>query len=233
MKPNILICGRSGSGKSTSLRNLDPKKTIILNIERKQLPFKNARDFEMNVSVADLDKYHELFDQAIKSDKADTLVIESFTGLTEIIYREARNRYKGYDLWDFYNREIDRALHKSKDTNKNIIFTAIDDVLEGESGISERCVKVDGKVWRKKVEKEFLIVLYTEIDKTKDGMEYVFVTNTDGYNSAKSPMEMLEYREPNDISEIIKKSKEYYGETNGKTEKGKSSRSAKVTEQSS
>ena len=71
----------------------------------KQLPFKNAKDFEMNVAVPDLDKYHELFDQAIQSDKADTLIVESFTGLTEIIYREARKRYKGYDLWDFYNRE--------------------------------------------------------------------------------------------------------------------------------
>lgn len=216
MKPNILICGRSGSGKSTSLRNLDPKKTIILNIERKQLPFKNAKEFEMNVPVATLDKYHELFDQAIQSDKADTIVIESFTGLTEVIYREARNRYKGYDLWDFYNREIDRALHKSKDADKNVIFTAIDDILEGESGISERCVKVDGKVWRKKVEKEFLIVLYTEIERTDDGLQYVFVTNTDGYNSAKSPMDMLKHKEPNDVAEILKKSKEYYEEPDKK-----------------
>lgn len=39
IKDNILIIGQSGVGKSTSLRNLDGGKTIILNTERKRLPF--------------------------------------------------------------------------------------------------------------------------------------------------------------------------------------------------
>ena len=44
MKPNILVVGPSGSGKSTSLASLNPKVTAVLNTERKQLPFKNAKE---------------------------------------------------------------------------------------------------------------------------------------------------------------------------------------------
>ena len=39
MKPNIFICGPSGTGKSTSMRNLPPERTVILNTEQKALPF--------------------------------------------------------------------------------------------------------------------------------------------------------------------------------------------------
>jgi len=39
----IAVVGSSGSGKSTSLRNLDPKQTFIINVAGKSLPFKGFR----------------------------------------------------------------------------------------------------------------------------------------------------------------------------------------------
>jgi ABC-type phosphate/phosphonate transport system ATPase subunit len=39
----IAIVGSSGSGKSTSIRTLDPKETFIINIASKPLPFKGWR----------------------------------------------------------------------------------------------------------------------------------------------------------------------------------------------
>ena len=44
-KPLIGIVGSSGSGKSTSLRNLPADKTIIIDLERKGLPFREAKNF--------------------------------------------------------------------------------------------------------------------------------------------------------------------------------------------
>lgn len=38
----IGIVGASGTGKSSSLRNLDPNKTFIINVQGKQLPFKGS-----------------------------------------------------------------------------------------------------------------------------------------------------------------------------------------------
>jgi short-subunit dehydrogenase involved in D-alanine esterification of teichoic acids len=38
----IAIVGPSGTGKSTAVRTLDPKETFIINVARKELPFKGA-----------------------------------------------------------------------------------------------------------------------------------------------------------------------------------------------
>ena len=40
MAQSVLIIAESGSGKSTSIRNLDPNDTVIINIANKPLPFK-------------------------------------------------------------------------------------------------------------------------------------------------------------------------------------------------
>ena len=109
MKPNIIIVGPSGSGKSTSLSSLNPKTTAVLNTERKQLPFKNAKEF-MNVPIKSVSEFHSALDKAMESDKIKTIVIESFTSLIEIIFREADIRYKGFDVWSYYNKEIDKVL---------------------------------------------------------------------------------------------------------------------------
>ena len=45
----IAIMGSSGTGKSTSLRNLDPTKTCIINVSKKPLPFKNAKQYKEGI----------------------------------------------------------------------------------------------------------------------------------------------------------------------------------------
>lgn len=37
-----LIMGASGTGKSTSIKTLDPKETVIFNVLKKRLPFKGS-----------------------------------------------------------------------------------------------------------------------------------------------------------------------------------------------
>ena len=40
---NFVIClGASGSGKSTSIKTLDPKETVVINVLGKRLPFKGS-----------------------------------------------------------------------------------------------------------------------------------------------------------------------------------------------
>ena len=190
MKPNIIIVGPSGSGKSTSLSSLNPKVTAILNTERKQLPFKNAKEF-MNVPIKTVAEFHTALDKAMESDKIKVIVIESFTSLIEIIFREADIRYKGFDVWSYYNKEIDRILDKSKNSDKYVVFTAIDGVYDGDNGVEERYVAVDGNRWKKRVEKEFVITLFTDIHKSDDGIKYRFRTNSIGRDSAKSPIDMF------------------------------------------
>jgi len=215
-KPLIAIVGHSGSGKSTSLRNLDPETTYILDLERKGFPFRNANRFNI-VPVENANAFPRLLDKVLKEDDCETVVVESFTKYVEQVNTLAVNSFKGYDIWSFYNRTIRNMLDSIKNDKATIIFTAVDDIVKipqitgGES--SHRRVKVQGKVHEGAIEKEFLMVLFTEVRKNEktEEMEYFFQTNTDGVTSAKTPMGMFDTQLiPNDIVTVLEKVKEYY-----------------------
>jgi hypothetical protein len=210
MKPNIIVVGKSGSGKSSSLRNLNPETTAVLNTERKQLPFRDAKKFK-NVHIPDLSTYKAAFKKAVESKAIDTIVIESFTSLIEMIYREADIRFKGFDVWSFYNKEVDNILNMSKNTEKNVVFLAIDGAYDGEDGVQERFVAVDGNRWKKRVEKEFVLCLFTDNHYSDQQAQYRFRTQSQGKDSAKSPMGMFEdlYID-NDLAQVIEKCDKYY-----------------------
>lgn len=213
MKPNIFICGPSGTGKSTSMRNLPHERTVILNVEQKALPFRKGVEFKLNVPIDSIQLFKTALSKAIENPKIDIIVIESFTSLTELIYMKAKTLYDGFDVWDFYKNEIKKIMEMSKNTDKYIIFLGIDQYVEGEAGVEERFIAVDGS-WKKKVEKEFVIVIYSEAKEINDKQEYRFITNKQpGYNklSAKSPMEMLPPIMENDINMILTKIDSYYG----------------------
>ena len=213
-KPIIGIVGGSGTGKSTSLRNLDPKTTIILDLERKGLPFKNTA-----FTIKDCDTLAALdreLKAAMDNKEVKVIVIESITKYFEMLLSQAQMMFKGFDVWSHYNRSIGNVLNRVKNDSAVIVFTAIDEIVkiptpEGTEQ-ARRSVAVKGKEWEGKVEKEFLVVFFTSVKKTKDGaMEYQFMTNTDGVCSAKSPMDMYAQQYiPNDLAAAIQQMETYY-----------------------
>ena len=48
-----MILGKSGTGKSTSIKSLDPKETVIINPLGKKLPFKGSSSLYSNVKFDD------------------------------------------------------------------------------------------------------------------------------------------------------------------------------------
>lgn len=77
MANGIVICGDSGSGKSTSIApdeelgiiGLDPKETFIINIKGKPLPFKGWKKHYIPITKDNLDKGNYLV-----STDVDTIV---------------------------------------------------------------------------------------------------------------------------------------------------------------
>ena len=214
-KAIIGIVGASGSGKSTSLRNLPTDKTRIIDLERKGLPFPNADDFNIT-SCANIKDFDAALDAALKDDKCEVIVIESFTKYVEVLIAFAQASFKGFDVWSFYNRNIRMMLDKVKNDRPVVFFTAVDEIVQiaqpsGDT-YNVRRVKVQGKQHEGCIEKEFLMVLFTEAKRGKDGkVEYVFQTNSDGITSAKTPMRMFNDRYiPNDVNEVINTAKQYY-----------------------
>lgn len=233
-KPNTFILGPSGTGKSTSIRNLNPETTVILNAERKALPFKKGRQFKKNVFVNTLAEFKKYFKKALESDGVEVIVVESFTSLCDIVSYSYKH-IEGFDFWKVYKEEIADILLNSKiSPSKYIFFIGIDQVIENADGIEERFIGVDGS-WKKKVEKEFVNVLYATTQKNENGeLDHVFITNKkEGYDkiSCKSPMDMFPSVIPNDLKLVCDYIDKYYElEEEPQPEKKKTAKIQKLTD---
>ena len=77
--------GDSGSGKSTSLRNLDPASTFIINIIGKQLPFKGSRKKYVKYNPKEnTGNYYETSDPD-KVNKILTIISEKLPHIKNVI----------------------------------------------------------------------------------------------------------------------------------------------------
>lgn len=222
--PNILILGPSGSGKSNSFRNMDPETTVILNMEQRILPFRNAIKFKRQRDITDYEQFKKLAygdplkaqKGAYSADNTEAIINDSLTSLIEQIGRKVAEKYKGYDYWAKYGDEIYNVLFEAKKSEKFVIFTSVEDIVQDENNLRYRSPKVEGKKMSgDAIVKEFDIVLHTTVNVVEGKSIYQFETNNDGTHPAKSPEGMLDRFMDNDLNLVIQKIKEYYGtETN-------------------
>lgn len=76
-----VILGKSGTGKSTSIKTLNPKETIIINVLGKRLPFKGSNSLynKENKNLFRLDDYTQvikLLDEVNKQQQVKNVVID-------------------------------------------------------------------------------------------------------------------------------------------------------------
>jgi len=209
--PNIFICGKSGSGKSSSLENLPSQRTIVLNAERKTLPFRGANKFDAQPFLDDWSEFATHLNAAMRSQTRDIIVIDSFTSAIEKLHNAAvRGERDGFDGWDRYRNCITDMMAAIKHPTKYVIMIGIEDLVQDELNRMHRTIGVQGQ-WKGKIEKEFEIVLWSRI---VDG-HYKFMTQSDGQNSAKSPRGMFDSQFiDNDIDAVLRSVSAYYATTN-------------------
>jgi hypothetical protein len=216
MARTIMIEGPSGRGKSYSLRNLPVKYTLIMNHERKKLPFKGANAFR-EFRPTSLQATFKHLDDALVDPNTQIIVIESLSAFLDMLLAEARVLKKGWDVFTYYNEKLYmlfERVRKFNDAGKYIIVISHDDITTNElTGDVFVTAKVKGNEWKGAVEKEFDIVFHAEliIDENKKP-HYMFRTQTDGVVPAKAPFGMFENDLiDNDLADILKKIKEYDG----------------------
>ena len=193
----ILIMGESGTGKSTSIRNLE--NAGIVNVYGKPLPFKSG------LKTVDLDDCNKIIELLWKAS-ADVIVIDDFQGLlvTQFMGRAKENGYQKFTdmAVGYYN--VIRAV-QSLPAHKRVYFMSH---IEREQNGNEK-VKTIGKLLDEKITVEglFTIVLKTAVIDSK----YYFHTQNSGSNTVKSPMGMFEKDLiPNDLAEVDKIICNYY-----------------------
>jgi adenosyl cobinamide kinase/adenosyl cobinamide phosphate guanylyltransferase len=208
-----LVVGQSGSGKSSSARNLPADKTVIINCERKPMPFKGFAKFK-NINVGKHKEFMQVMKELKASDKYDYVVIDSLTSLLEMMNKYCSTVYSGYNIYSEYNDLVYNVLQDIKDLPQQVFITAIPEYLDAGDGVQKAYAKTKGKEYKYSIEKEFAIVLHTHLIDDDEGniIEYLFDTKPSKYTSAKSPDGMFEERYiPNDLALVDKKIQEYYG----------------------
>lgn len=196
----VLVLGASGSGKSTSLRNFDPDEVGIFNVAGKPLPFRKKMKIVNNPSYMDIIKgmNAKQFKKYVIEDSQYLMAFEAFDRAKETGYG------KFTDMALNFRNLIDYAIRRTPDDT--IVYFLHHTELADDGRIKAKTL---GKMLDNQltVEGLFSIVLYCQVE----GNEHFFITNSDGSNPAKSPMEMFEMKIDNDLKFVDTTIREYYG----------------------
>ncbi len=221
----VMILGKSGTGKSTAIKTLDPKETVIINTLKKRLPFKGSSSVynEKEKNLFNIDDYLKIINYLHSiNDKAEyvkNVVIDDaiYTMRKEYFKRAKETGYAKYtDLAAHFQQVISTCENLRDDLNIFLILHSEDIVSEGNT-IGYKVATVGRLLDSQYNPIEVVpIVLYSSIKYDEKGKpQYGFYTHACVQSTieipAKSPADMFEEDYiPNDLGYVVKKMNEYY-----------------------
>lgn len=215
MAMTIAIMGESGSGKTTSMRNLPPESTMYIDADQKGLSWRGWRtaynkENRNYVRTSNKDTIQTIFQRiGAEAEFAHirTIVVDTINGIM-VDDEMSRMKEKGYDKWadlafSVYGL-VSFALKMRDDLT--VIFLAHAQAERDDNGNVWTHIKTSGKKLDKIVlESKFTTVLYS---KCIDG-KHVFETHAN-YSTAKTPLGAFEEMViPNDIVSVLERLEEF------------------------
>ena len=220
MSEFVAIAGVSGSGKSTSIRHLDPKETYLINVSGKNLPFKgsskiynveNKNYYEPTGLEDTLNKLKTVSDKAPHVKQIiidDSNYLQTFTMINKALET-------GYTKFSVLGRDVVKLIQEGKKLRSDLIIyyvSHIEAVLDGED-IVEYKLKTYGKLLDNQVVMEglFTVILYSYVECKGEECKYYFLTNKYGKYAAKSPFGMFDQLKiENNLQLVTDTIREYY-----------------------
>jgi hypothetical protein len=211
MSTAVLILGNSGSGKSTSLRNLDPAKTLVIQCIKKPLPFraKGWKTRETLKSEGNVIRTDDpaLIEKIMRSSPHEVVVIDDYQAVmvNELMSRSSERGYEkftdiGKNAWNIFRAAGDLADHRR-------VYILAHTQTDEFGAVRMKTV---GKMVDNVLVPEgfFTVVLRTEVTNGT----YTFTTQSNGQDCCKSPIGMFPDRQvENDISLVDSVICEFYG----------------------
>jgi len=203
----ILILGESGSGKSTSLRNFESGEIGILNVASKPLPFKKK------LAKVDTSDYKTIM-KAMYNSKAKSFAIDDSQYLMAFaMFDKAKETGYGKftDIALDFKTLIDFVVKKLP---PDVIVYFLHHIEKTDDGRTK--AKTSGKMIDNQLTLEgmFSVVLLCEVENGK----YKFITQSNGFTTCKSPMEMFDTEIDNDLKFVDAKIREYWELNNSNKE---------------
>lgn len=197
----VLIMGDSGTGKTASLRNFEPKEVSIFNVTNKTLPFRKKLPIKQNCSYVDIaEGLKNPTKRAYVIDDASYLMVfESFDRAQEVGFQKFTEMAKKFrDMLDFISTQVPDNI---------IVYITMH--TESDEETHKIKPKTIGKMLDQQLRIEGLFTIVLRAIQNEDG--YKFITKDDSMSVAKTPMEMFDTEIiDNDLKEVDRIIREYY-----------------------
>lgn len=210
----VLVMGRSGSGKTYSLKNFQPGEVGIISVEKGRLPFRSDLKIVKIPKYGTLGEKSESYEQInrakyawicniIKSAKSKSIVIDDsqYLLVNEMFDRAYEKNYEKFTQIAANFRSLIHFINELEQEDKIVYFLHHSEI---DTDGREKC-KTVGKMLDEKlvIEGCFDIVLFCQ--------DHKFYTQSNGQSTAKSPEGLFELEIPNDLKFVDSKIREYYG----------------------
>lgn len=221
-----MILGPSGTGKSSSIKGLDPKETVVLNVLRKRLPFKGSNGIynAENKNLFPVDDYSQVVNLLGSIDKkalhVKNVILED---MTYIMRKEFFKRAKetGYGKFTEIAQHFQQVIStcESMRDDINVFFILHSEAIQSDKTTVGYKVSTVGAMIDSQYNPVEVVpmVLYSAIKYDEKGnASYGFYTHRCMEGTveipAKSPADMFEEDFiPNDLGLVVKAMNEYYG----------------------
>ena len=195
----VLILGASGSGKSTSLQYFSQQEIMVFNVAGKPIPLQKKLDKINNATYREIGKELEQkrYKKYVVEDSQYLLAFDLFNRAKETGYGKFTDiAVRFYNMIQYVIRKMPENtivyfLHHTEETaNGKIKAKTIGKMLDDQ-------LTVEGL---------FSIVLLAETD----GTNYRFITQSDGYTTCKSPINMFEKEIKNNLKKVDETIRKYW-----------------------
>ena len=198
------ILGRSGTGKSYSMRNFEPTELGVVNIQGKILPFRGSAKMD----CINTDQSTEIMEAIrIHSKRYKSIVVDDFQYVMANEFMR-RSSEKGYEKFTEIARHAWDIVNMVRELPADVIVYVMCHTDTDQDGTEK--IKTIGKMLDEKICLEGMstIVLKTNVS---DG-QYTFLTQNNGSDTVKSPAGMFSsYAIDNDLKYVDTKIRNYYG----------------------
>lgn len=195
----VLLIGKSGSGKSASLRNFKKDEIAIANVLGKPLPFKS------DLEAPKVDDYNVIL-RAIQNTNKKVIVIDDANYLITNEFM-GKSSVKGFDKYNEMGNNFFNLINGIKNIEGGkTVYLIMHEDTDDEGNVKPKTI---GKLLDDKVNIQGMFTIC--IRSMFDNGNYIFRLKTNGQDCVKTPIGLFEEEQmENDLKLVDTKIREYY-----------------------
>lgn len=202
----VLIYGRSGSGKSRSLKGFGEEEIFLVNVVGKPLPFPGRFKYSYKT-----DKYSNILEGLTTMPTKAAVIDDAGYLLTNTFMRGHSAPKSGSSSFDLYNDIADSFWKLLRYIQIKLPEDVVVYIMmhENTSDYGETKLRTIGKLLDEKVCIEGMVTICLRC--MVEGDRHYFRTQSSGMDISKSPEGMFDLEIENDLKAVDTRIREYWG----------------------